>query len=214
MIKYFVRTTNERSFDYDLNYELLVDKEKKPVESFIHQLKYISQYDSVLLEDDLILCNDFEGKIEDVIKQYPNDIINFFCFPFEYFESRQSTYFLWNQCTYYPKGIGSKVAKEIERLRETMPDAQYDILENTALKNLKISHIQHRPCLVQHIDNGSLIQGNYCPTRRTIYFEDYLNELGIDYKDAYQNKNRIKLRNLMNEKFETLSFEVKTDGEY
>lgn len=202
MVKYFVRTTGERSFNYDLNYELLVDKEKKPVESFISQLKYISQYDSVLLEDDLILCKDFKDKIEDVIKQYPNDIINFFYNPNTYFTTHYDSNFCWNQCTYYPKGIALKLAEAIEPLHKSMPKIQYDMLENNALNRLGICHVQYRPCLVQHVDNDTLIQdGSSHGMRRTIYFEDYLNELGIKYEDAYQNENRIKLRKLMNEKF-------------
>ena len=35
----------------------------------IKQLKYISQWDSVLLEDDLILCKDFKKKIEEMQQQ-------------------------------------------------------------------------------------------------------------------------------------------------
>lgn len=201
MIKYFIRTTGERLFNYDLKYELLVDKEKKPVESFINQLKYISQHDSVLLEDDLILCKNFKDKIEEVIERYPNDIINFFYKPFGYIVTHRSELFCWNQCTYYPKGIALKVANEMERVRENMPKEQYDILEDVALRNLGLTHIVYRPCLVQHIDNGSLIQDSSCPTRRTIYFEDYLNELGIDYKDAYKHENRQKLQQKLNEQF-------------
>lgn len=202
MIKYFVRTTEERTFDYDLNYELLVDKEKKPVESFINQLKYISQYDSVLLEDDLILCEKFKDKIEEVIKQYPNYIINFFTDPDVYFLTHINDTFYYNQCTYYPKGIALKIATEMEKLREIAPYAQYDVLENNALHHLGLTHIAYRPCLVQHIDKDSLIQEfDSGGSRRTIYFEDYLNELGIDYKDAYKTENRKKLYALLNKKF-------------
>jgi hypothetical protein len=202
MIKYFVRTTGERTFDYDLNYELLIDKEKKPVESFIKQLKYISQFDSVLLEDDLILCKDFKDKIEDVIKQYPNDIINFFYNPSTYFTTHYGSAFCWNQCTYYPKGISLRVAEEMGRIQKNLPNMQYDLLENVALQNLGIRHVVYRPCLVQHIDESSLIQKNDSWfNRRTIYFEDYLNELGIKYEDAYKPENRKKLQQKTNKQF-------------
>ena len=62
MIKYFVRTTGERQLDESYNqieYELLIDKEYKPVKSLIEQLEIMNNYDSVLLEDDLILCKNF-----------------------------------------------------------------------------------------------------------------------------------------------------------
>jgi hypothetical protein len=215
MIKYFVRTTGDREFDYNLNYDLLIDNEKKPVESFIKQLKYISDYDAVLLEDDLVLCDGFKSKIEEVINSYSDLIINFFTAPSVYFKTRMSDTFYYNQCTYYPKGIAGKIAYEMEQIYKILPELQYDVLEQKALVNLGIKHLTYRPCLVQHIDNGSLIQekGKY-PIRRTIYFEDYLNELDIDYKDACKYENKQKLTKLMNEKFKTFSFEVKTDGEY
>lgn len=202
MIKYFVRTTEERTFDYDLNYELLVDKEKKPVESFINQLRYISQYNSVLLEDDLILCENFKDKIEDVIRQYPNDIINFFYNPTSYFTTHYVTKYCWNQCTYYPKDIALKIADEMEKIYNDSPSLQYDVIEDIALYRLGLTHVVYRPCLVQHIDKCSLIQEHDSHgSRRTIYFEDYLNELGIDYKDAFKTENRKKLQQLLNKKF-------------
>lgn len=201
-IKYFVRTTLEREFNYNLTYDLLIDKEKKPVESFIHQLRIISEFDSVLLEDDLILCEDFKNKIEEVIKQYPNYIINFFTDLNMYFTTHISSEFMWNQCTYYPKGIGKIVANKIERLHKIMPNVSYDILENQALKQLKIPHVKHRPCLVQHLDNNSLISNIATPgIRRSIYFEDYLNELNIDYLEAFSEENNKKLTQKLYDSF-------------
>lgn len=197
MIKYFVRTTNNRNFEYDLKYTKLVDTKCKPVESFINQLKYISSWDSVLLEDDLILCEDFKNKIEDVIKQYPNKIINFFTRPNDYFTTHESSIFAYNQCTYYPKGITKQIAIKMEEGFKKNPRAQYDVLENNALKELGITHIQYRPCLVQHLDKDSLV-GNYANGyRRTPYFIDYLKELNIDYKEAFETKNRNRLYDLL-----------------
>ena len=62
-MKYYVRTTLDRKLDKtysQIDYEFLVDKEHKPIDSFIKQLEIISEYDAVLLEDDLILCNNFK----------------------------------------------------------------------------------------------------------------------------------------------------------
>lgn len=79
---YFVRTTLQRKFDYHYElpqYEVLVDVEHKPKESFIQQIIDCSEKgDFVLLEDDVKLCKDFKRKIEEVIKQYPDKVINFF----------------------------------------------------------------------------------------------------------------------------------------
>ena len=62
-IKYFVRTTGERVLDksYEqIEYTLLIDKEHKPIQSFIDQLNIISEYNAVLLEDDPSKTETFE----------------------------------------------------------------------------------------------------------------------------------------------------------
>ena len=209
MIKYFVRTTLDRTFDYDLEYELLIDKERKPVDSFIKQLKYISEYDAVLLEDDLILCKDFKNKIEEVIEQYPNDIINFFYKPNYYFTTHYDSVFYYNQCTYYPKGVALAIANEMEKIRKIMPNAQYDVLESQALSNLGMRHLVYRPCLIQHLDKDSLIQEyDSKGSRISPFFIDWLDELGISYDDAHKQENLRKLR----EKIKELQINNKGDN--
>ena len=203
-IKYFVRTTGDRLFEYDLEYEKLIDTERIPVKSFIDQLKYISQWDSVLLEDDLILCKDFEKKIKEVINQHPNKIINFFTRPREWFTTHESCIFAYNQCTYYPKGIAFTIANEMEKLWKNMPNLQYDVLESNALTNLGVSHVQYRPCLVQHLDSTSIVGNNTTGYRRTPYFIDYLEELNIDYSVAFSKENKPKLENLLVKQFSNI----------
>jgi hypothetical protein len=134
-IKYFVRTTNERELDKtyaQVNYTKLVDTEHKPVDSFINQLKLISDYDSVLLEDDLILCKDFKKRVEEVISNYPNYIINFFTAPNSYFKTKLCDKLIYNQCTYYPKGAGIMIAKEMETLKDGNEKYGYDYIESLA----------------------------------------------------------------------------------
>ena len=199
-LRFFVRTTNERAFEYNLNYEKLIDIERKPVKSFIEQLKYISSWDSVLLEDDLVLCTDFLTEINKAISTYPDKIINFFTRPTEYFQTHEDNRFLYNQCTYYPKGVAKIVAEEMESIWIKNPNLQYDIIEDKALKNLKITHIQYRPCLIQHLDNNSLI-GNKTDFRRTLFFLDDLNKLNISYSQAGSVINRFRLKINLNKYF-------------
>lgn len=202
MLKFYVRTTLERQLDSSysqIEYELLVDTEHKPIESFISQLEQISEYDSVLLEDDLILCKDFKNKIEEVINKYPNKIINFFYHQDEYYQTRESNEYSNNQCTYYPKGIGKLIAKEMKNF--ITYSNQYSWIESLALDKLHITHIQYRPCLVQHLDNGSLIQKHkIIRPRITPYFIDYLEELNIPYEEAHKPENKQRLINLMKKK--------------
>lgn len=203
MIKYFVRTTNERQLDNTYNqvdYELLVDLEHKPIESFIKQLEILSEYDSVLLEDDLILCKDFKNRIEEVIKQYPDKIINFFTAPNYYFKTKLVMAFGYNQCTYYPKGISKEIALMMKKLYNK--EFAYDDLEQKALIKLNLKHIQYRPCLVQHLDYKSIISKGVCRMRVSPYFIDYLDELGITYEEAELPENKTKLMSLMKSHFD------------
>lgn len=205
MVKYFVRTTLERQLDNSysqIEYELLADTEHNPVKSFIDQLEYLGtlECDVVLLEDDLILCNEFKTKIEKVIKKYKNNIIQFFTLPSTYFTTHiTDDTFKFNQCTYYPKGVLSKIANYMRKHSNDKFPYGYDTIESWALKEYQLTYVVYRPCLVQHIDYKSLI--SKCNGRRTPYFIDYLDGLNISYVDAAKPENKQKLIDLMNKKF-------------
>ena len=196
-MKYYVRTTGERQFNYDINYETLVDTEHKPIKSFINQLKYISSDDSILLEDDLILCKNFKERIEEIIAQYPNSVINFYESPYDFYftEQRRGIKYRFNQCTYYPKGVSKLIADKMEEIWPKYQNIkQYDFLQAYAMDELGMSYISYRPCLVQHL-NGRSIIGN-SENVSTLFFIDYIEELGIDYKDVIQFKNNINLQKI------------------
>lgn len=214
MLKIFIRTTGERelheSIDRELkgNYKLLVDKTHKPVDSFIKQLKEIKDYDSLLMEDDIILCEDFLEHVKKAISEWPNQIINFFTIPYEWFTTFSTIgHFVYNQCTYYPKGITKALATEMEKIRK--PYNQYDTLENLAMYNLNIPSVRYRPCLVQHIDYNTLIQKN-SSNRRSPFFIDYIKELNIDYNEAYKFKS--ELTELMNTHINKVIKEIESNG--
>ena len=209
MIKYFIRTTLERKLDDSVtrelgeNYTLLVDTEHKPIESFINQLSIISEYDAVLLEDDVILCKNFKQRIEKVIDKNKDNIINFWTDPYEYFTTRMSIGIRCNVGTYYPKGIGKILSSKM--FNHINDSKQYDNIESYALRELKLKVLNYRPCLIQHKDNKSLMGNDnkfpYKILRCTPYFIDYLEELGISYEDACTKENKGKLIDLMNKKF-------------
>ena len=188
-IKYFVRTIPERMFNYSgIEYTSLIDYNHQPVQSFINQLELISEYDSVLLEDDLILCKNFKEEIEKIITQYPDRIINFYSRPRFYFKTEETFDFRYNQCTYYPKGIAKILATKMKELlpRFSKDQRLWSVVERLALRELNIKHIIYRPCLVQHPDDNSAL-GSHDPKKlnySTIFFKDYLDELGVDYEDA------------------------------
>lgn len=193
-IKYFVRTTGERKFNYDLEYETITDAINKPVKAFIEALYKISSSNAVLLEDDLILCDNFREEIEKVIAQYPNDIINFFTKPELYFTTHYTDRFDYNQCTYYPKGIAKVLADGISEIYNPNAHKSWASLTNRVLQNMRINHVVHRPALVQHKDNVSILQNGVNLKRNTMWFKGYLDEIGCkSIEQAYRQPYYTKL---------------------
>ena len=192
---YYVRTTSERQLDTSFNqisYNLIIDREHKPIDSFIDALYLISNEDAVLMEDDIILCQNFEEEITKVIKQYPNRIINFFRFPSP-MDTEETEKIIYNQCTFYPKGIAKQIADIMVALprRTDSKKNMYSLLENEALIQLDQKVVQYVPHLVQHLDNDSILFTVTLNIRRSNYFLDYVKELGIDYaKDGLKGHTK------------------------
>jgi len=196
MVKFFVRTTGERELDSSysqIEYELLIDKDHQPLESFLKQYEYIKQFDSVVLEDDLVLCKNFKERIMKIINEHPDDYINFFCYPVNYFQSRYSSVFTWQQCVYRPKSKASLVLEKMKTLNNG--NIPTDDLEGMALFSLRMENYQPRPCIVQHIDNNTLIQTRTILKRRiTPYFIDWFEKNNITYEFMNSKKLNILLK--------------------
>lgn len=201
-IKYYVRTTGERDFDYsnEIEYEILVDKEHNPGRHFLNSLKYIKNENAVLMEDDIILCKNFKNEIEKVIEKYPNAIINFFPDPFDYFTTHWSDNSRQNQCTYFPKGVLENVIKVLEPLLDTDEyKGFYSRHLDFALRQCHISFLKYRPALVQHKDIKTLLTRKRQFKLQTLYYKDYLDKLGITMKEAYSSENQERLKKLLEE---------------
>lgn len=209
MIKYFVRTTNERSLDGSFERELgedftlLIDYNHNSGKAFMEQLLTINEYDCVVMEDDIILCKDFKKKIEEAISLYPNDIINFFTEPMRYMKTKKGGCFSYNQCVYFPKGFGKIIYDTVNKYN--IRKERQEVIMRDSLLRLHKMYIIYRPCLVQHIDDGSLMghdKVKFC--RRSPYFIDYLDELGLTHEEAEIPKNKQKLIKLMQDKFKEI----------
>lgn len=203
---YLIRTTGERSLDESYNQidaKIIIDHTHQPIDNFIDCLYQLNDEGGVLLEDDLVLCNNFKEEIERVIESRPNRIINFFQSPRIYREIEDSYNIAWNQCTYYPKGIGKQIANLMVTLPRTYGTSKkrYSVLEKKALTQLDIKVLQYKPHLVQHLNPKSMIFDMKVSDRESIYFLDYLNELGITYEEAKDPLNQRKLIQIMREDF-------------
>lgn len=211
-IKYFVRTTGHRRLDSSynqINFSLLTYTDRRPIDDFIKSLYEIAEYDAVLLEDDLILCDNFEEELKAVLEKYPHRIINFFQNPTLCSEVHETSRITYNQCTFYPKGIAKEIA-DIMSNKSRITDSRdpyidrYSVLEQLALKELNIKIIQYRPHLVQHLDLDTTLRHNML-VKRSYFFIDYYKQLGItDYSYEAAKKYFCKLFKLCKEQFKKI----------
>lgn len=208
-MKIFVRTIGDRQIDptySQINYIALIDTERKPIDSFIKALEIIGEDDALLLEDDLILCQNFLEEVHKAIERFPNKIINFFQRPHHYRPIIESQDIEFNQCTYYPAHTASKIAEVMKTLPRALTGQKknmYSLLESTALKQLGWTLIQYRPHLVQHKDLDTTLFLYTTHFRRSLYFLDYLTELGITYEEV--PKHFGKLVKLYQRQFERIN---------
>ena len=158
MIKFFVRTTGKRILDKSysqINYELLIDTNNNSQKAFIQQLDIIEQQDCVVLEDDLILCNNFLEKITQIITNNKDEIITFFHL-YYYPEYLHEQHFgNLTQCIYYPKEKSHLLKETILKNNIDIPSVGRTLTEFYKLTNSYF--LLSAPYLVQHIDDYSLM---------------------------------------------------------
>ena len=189
-LKIFIRTTGERKLDKSIvrelngNYTLLVDKEHKPIESFINQLRIISDYDAILLEDDVILCKDF---LKEATK-----VIEIFCeeFGFKLLNGKND-------------GCLFSAAADIIRssLGEKEADAFLAVAASGSLeKDLDKETVRFEPCSdlaikkYDEIKNGRLLLMDVYMTDKVLEWTDYeeaeIQEECEHYKSPLENDGR------------------------
>ena len=129
--------------------------------------------DVLILEDDLILCKDFLNKIEPIINEYQDMIINFFWQPLR--DIKKTTIekdgFCYTQCIYYPKDMINKFYKYLKE-----PNFSYARNIRQALEKKKISFVNVRPHYIQHIGDESLIWQNLPIRKSNMFIDDILEE--------------------------------------
>lgn len=129
---------------------------------------------AVLLEDDVVLTSNFKDKIEAVIVQHPDTLINFFSLSKKYLKPhwKKGREYCMNQCEYFPVGFSLKVVEAYEHwgLKEKEPTA-YDFLVGYAWGSNK-PYLVWCPSLVQHREVKSIINPRRSSKRQSITFEE------------------------------------------
>ena len=139
-MKIFIRTTCERSLEQfkDLDYELLIDKEKIGCRGYFEQLKYLAtiEDDILLLEDDIKLRPSFFECLNSLIEMSNNRYIINMSHPNGIIKLFEPDKFFWTRAVYYPKGSISKfmqnytddylsVSKYYDKIQQTLMTEKY-----------------------------------------------------------------------------------------
>ena len=145
------------------------------MKSFLYVCKnIIGDQECVLMQDDIIFCNDFQNKIESVISEHPDTLINFFSLSKKYLKPhfKCGREFCMAQCVYFPKGFANKI---IEKYDEWV---KYDNGKNPTADDFLIGYAWGlsnkyfiwQPSLVQHIECKSVIDQKRSTKRQSITF--------------------------------------------
>lgn len=157
--------------------EVCWDQRRDAWDTYIRGLALAGAEASVQLEDDIVLTRNFRTKLEGVIAQRPDALIQFFSMRKADLTvgsrwERGGT-FAMNQCTYYPAGMGP----EIMAFAETWPrraehPTGYDLMLADFLKARRLKYWLHVPSLVDHRVARSLIDGRRSSKRQSLTFVD------------------------------------------
>lgn len=145
------------------------------MKAYLHILENIVGDDScVMMQDDIILTSDFKNKIEAVISQYPEILINFFSLSKKYTKPhfKKGREYCMNQCVYLPKGF----AQRIVQAYDTWPDKEKEKTADDFLVGYAWGYnkpyLVWCPSLVQHRQVKSVIDPRRSSKRQSITFEE------------------------------------------
>jgi len=139
-INYLKRVLPEAEWCMDKRYNLNIDNKLKSMLNFIDALLMSGDEPCIHLEEDIIITKDFINKINSVINQRPNELIQFFSMRKADVEigSRYDNNFMMNQCFYLPIGYGKLIANFYDTWNKKIDlPSGYDIMMNDWLKSRK-----------------------------------------------------------------------------
>lgn len=178
-----IRAMKERSEYVDYLRERLpeakfvFDEKKDAMETFLRSLREAGDKPCINMEEDIILTANFLEKVEKVINERPDEVIQFFSMRKDdltigsrYDYGRN---FMMNQCFYLPAGYSKLIHDYYDKWgRKEEHPTGYDILIADFLKERKEKYWIHVPSLVQHRQCRSLINPRRSAFRQSLTFRE------------------------------------------
>ncbi|MDR1398631.1 MAG: hypothetical protein LBJ41_01735 [Treponema sp.] len=180
MLKIIMRTTGDRDIGEYLSKinNLLISRIQKrdAYENFQNALVLTKGHNAVYLEDDIILCDDFERRVKDIIKPHENEVIQFFSMRKDdiaigtrYINGAK---FMMMQCVYLPARINAELLEYSYTWDRTGHIAGVDLMLADYLKLKKIKYLNICPNLVDHKVSKSLIDPRRSSKRQSLTFRE------------------------------------------
>lgn len=156
------------------NLVILVDCEHDAMANFLRAMNY-TEKPCVHLEDDIILCDNFYEKINEIIRNNPNDVIQFFSMRKDDLTIGtrwiNGSKYLMNQCFYLPKGMGKEVAVFRKEHYVDYGIGGTDCLLRDYLAFNRIKYLNIVPNLVDHMVTKSRIDPRRSSKRQSFTFK-------------------------------------------
>jgi hypothetical protein len=149
------------------------------MKGFLHALTIAGVDPTLHMEDDILLCKDFESKIKEAIKLHPRNVIQFFSMRKADLTkgSRWDKAFMMTQCFYLPQGYSKLIAEFGRDWKGIIKDPTgYDIMVGDWLRSRHEPYWIHIPSLVDHRICKSLINPRRSMYRQSLTFN--LNQEG------------------------------------
>lgn len=148
--------------------------------NFLNALEMAGEDACVHLEDDITLTSNFKEKIEKVISENKDQVIQFFSMRKKDLDvgtrMELGSTFLMAQCFYMPKGLNKKLLKYCKEWINKNPDRfNGSPLDNAVadfLKENKIKYLLSVPSLVQHLEVKSVIDPRRSTKRQSKTFQE------------------------------------------
>lgn len=159
--------------------EFVLDENRQAFETLLKLLDTAGEDAILLMEDDVYLTKDFENKVQAVIDEHPDDIINFFSRrkKDEEVGARYETgsNFMYNLCVYLPQGVAYEIRQYADDWyrdnKEEHPTGN-DTMIADFITDVKGKYYQHVPSLVQHRVGVSAINSRRAKDRRSKTFKE------------------------------------------
>lgn len=168
------RATVARMLAERADAEIVWDQTRNAYDTWQAMLATAGDDPAVFLEDDVILAADWRSKVEAVIAERPDDVIQFFSIRDEYEPGyRGGSTYLMNQCFYLPGGVAADLLAFSRDWRDSHPEHPTGTDTTTAdfLRSTKRDYWMHVPSLVQHREWRSVIDPRRSSRRQSKVFD-------------------------------------------